>query len=43
MTLTCMATYTSPRQDMRLQILLLTLLLAVVGAANSSTWVAFGQ
>lgn len=43
MTLTCMATYTTPRQDMRLQILLLTLLLAVVGAASSSTWVAFGQ
>ena len=43
MTLTCMATYTSPQQDMRLQILLLTLLLAVVGAASSSTWVAFGQ
>lgn len=28
---------------MHLQILLLTLLLAIVGATSSSTWVAFGQ
>ena len=43
MTLTAMATYTTPRQDARLQVLLLVMVFAVVGAASSSTWVAFGQ
>ena len=43
LTLTCIATYTTPRQDMRVQILLLTALLMGVGAASSSAWVAFGQ
>lgn len=43
MTLTAMATYTTPKDDLRLQILLLAVVVAVVGAASSSTWVAFGQ
>jgi threonine/homoserine/homoserine lactone efflux protein len=43
MTLTAMATYTTPQHDARLQILLLVAVFAVVGAASSSTWVAFGQ
>lgn len=43
MTLTAMTTYTSPRHDMRLQIFVLALVFAVVGAASSSTWVVFGQ
>ncbi|HEX8413406.1 MAG TPA: LysE family translocator, partial [Sphingomicrobium sp.] len=43
MTLTAMATYTTPGHDARLQVLLLVAVFAVVGAASSSTWVAFGQ
>ena len=43
MTLTAMATYTTPEHDTRLQILLLVVVFAIVGAASSSTWVAFGQ
>ena len=43
MTLTAVATYTTPRQDTHAQILLLVLVFMAVGAASSSTWVAFGQ
>lgn len=43
MTLTAVATYTTLTGDFRLQILLLTIIFAVVGAASSSTWVLFGQ
>lgn len=43
MTLTATATYTTPNQDQPLQIVLLTLVFIVVGAASSSTWVLFGQ
>lgn len=43
MTLTATATYTTPNADQHLQILLLTLVFMVVGAASSSTWVVFGQ
>ena len=38
-----MATYTTLRGDQRLQLLLLVLVFAVIGAASSSTWVLFGQ
>lgn len=43
MTLTAMATYTTPKENATLQILLLVVVFAIVGAASSSTWVAFGQ
>ena len=43
MTLTAMATYTTAKQDLRPQVLLLAAVFAVVGAASSSTWVVFGQ
>lgn len=43
MTLTAVTTYTTPRGDMRLQIILLTGVFAVVGIASSSTWAVFGQ
>ena len=43
MTLTAVATYTTPQHDLRQQIVLLTMVFAVVGAASSSTWVLFGQ
>ncbi len=43
MTVTAMTTYTTPRHDQILQILLLSLVFATVGAASSSTWVFAGQ
>ena len=43
MTLTAMATYTTPKQNLQPQVLMLALVFAVVGAASSSTWVVFGQ
>lgn len=43
MTLTATATYTTPEHDLTLQVLLLTGVFIVVGAASSSTWVVFGQ
>jgi threonine/homoserine/homoserine lactone efflux protein len=43
MTVTAMTTYTTPRQNLPLQISVLALVFAVVGAASSSTWVFFGQ
>jgi threonine/homoserine/homoserine lactone efflux protein len=43
MTLTAVATYTTPRGDLRMQIVMLTIVFAIVGAASSSTWVTFGQ
>ncbi len=43
MTVTAMTTYTVPGHDQALQILLLVLLFAMVGAASSSTWVIAGQ
>lgn len=43
MTLTAMATFTTLSADAHLQVLLLTLVFIVVGAASSSTWVIFGQ
>lgn len=43
MTLTAMATFSRPGPDLRLQVILLTLVFALVGAASTSTWVVFGQ
>lgn len=43
MTLTAMATYSTPKEALPPQILLLVVTFAIVGAASSSTWVLFGQ
>ena len=43
MALGAVTTYTTLSADLRLQILLITLILALVGIASSSTWVLFGQ
>ncbi|UAK26246.1 LysE family translocator [Sphingomonas nostoxanthinifaciens] len=43
MTLTAVATYTTLHDDLRLQVALLAMVFAVVGAASGSTWVMFGQ
>ena len=43
MTLTAVTTYTSAGGDQRLQVWLLSLAFALVGAASCSTWAAFGQ
>ena len=43
MTLTAMATFTTLTADAHFQVVLLTLVFVVVGAASSSTWVLFGQ
>jgi threonine/homoserine/homoserine lactone efflux protein len=43
MTVTAMTTYTTPRLNMNLQVFVLALVFAVVGAASSSTWVIAGQ
>ncbi len=43
MALGAVTTYTTITADLREQILLITLILAVVGVASSSTWVVFGQ
>lgn len=43
MALGAVTTYTTLAADLWLQILLITLILALVGVASSSTWVLFGQ
>ena len=43
MTLTAVTTYTTAHGDQRTQVLLLSLVFAVVGVASCSTWAAFGQ
>ena len=43
MTLGAVTTYTTMTADLRLQIVVITLILAVVGVVSSSTWVLFGQ